>query len=132
MPWREREIALCPAFLRVADHERNDVGIGWDHRQAGRAKRGLQASRTLLVALASNWDAFRCRITAVSAAQIPRGQCRGEDEAVCVAADRIDEIGSSDNVAAEAAKRFGERAFDDVDAMHGAVTRCHACAARPS
>ena len=50
-----------------------------------------------------------------------RGQCCRKDEPRRVGADRIDERRASGDVATEAAKGLGERAFDHVDAVHGAV-----------
>ena len=57
-------------------------------------------------------------------------QCRGEDKAGRIGPHCVDQGARTGNIAAEAAKRLGERAFDDVDAMHDAVAFGDAAAAR--
>ena len=59
-----------------------------------------------------------------------RRQSGGEDETRSIGTHRIDQRGASRDVAAEAAERLGERAFDHVDPVHGAVARGDAGAAR--
>ena len=59
-----------------------------------------------------------------------RRQCGGEDEARRVGAHGIDQSFAAGDVAAEAAERFGQRAFEHVDARHGALTFADAATAR--
>jgi hypothetical protein len=92
------------------------------------------ASRIALRRAARSWwrsrsqfELFRWRIAAVAAEQIAGGR---EDEARRIGADRIDDLGLAGDIAAEAAERLGERAFEHVDAMHDAVAFGDAAAAR--
>ena len=59
-----------------------------------------------------------------------RRQSGGEDEARRVGAHRVAELGAGRDIAAEAAERLAERAFDHVDARHHAVALGNAGAAR--
>jgi hypothetical protein len=49
---------------------------------------------------------------------------------LCVGTHRIDDVGVSGDIAAEAAERLGERAFQNVDAVHDALALGDAAAAR--
>ena len=60
-----------------------------------------------------------------------RRQRGGEDEARRIGADGVAEVREGGDVAAHDAEALGQRAVDDVDAMHDAVALGEAAAARP-
>ena len=59
-----------------------------------------------------------------------RRQRGGEDEARRIGAHGVDDLGLAGDIAAEAAERLGQRAFEHVDAVHDAVALGDAAAAR--
>ena len=59
-----------------------------------------------------------------------RRQGGGEDETGRIGANGVDNLGTCRDIAAEAAEGLGKRAFQDVDAVHDAVTLSNAAAAR--
>src|ERR1700722_16273311 len=54
----------------------------------------------------------------------------GKDEPGSIRSECVHQIGTSSNVSAEAPESLGERAFDDINPMHRAITRHHPCSAR--
>src|SRR5947209_18780492 len=106
------------------------MGVARHHRQAGGGEDRLDPRGTVLMALA----------LPVRSLQVPdrggRGradggrQRGGEDESRGVGAYGVDDVFASCDVSAEAAERVGERAFQDVDALHDAVALADPAAAR--
>ena len=126
----QQQVARRLAFRRIADQHGNDVGVAQHDRQRRRAQRRLDPSRAVLLALALPLRGLQMPDRRRGRGADRRRQRGGEDEARSIGADRIDQRGASRDIAAEAAEGLGERAFDHVDAVHGAVARGDAGAAR--
>ena len=73
---------------------------------------------------------LRCWIDAVRRRAKAGRQGGGEDEVGRIGAHRVDDAAAAGDVAAHHAEALGERALDDVDAVHQAVALGDAAAAR--
>ena len=90
----------------------------------------LDARRAILMALALPVRLLQVPDRRDDARADRRRQRGGEDEARRIGAHRVDHVLARRDVAAEAAERLGERAFEHVDAMHLPFARADAAAAR--
>ena len=106
------------------------MGLARHHRQAGRMQHRLHARRAILVALALPVGLLQVADRRHDRGADRRRQRGGEDEARRIGAHRVDDVRARRDVAAEAAERLCERAFQHVDAMHLPFARADAAAAR--
>ena len=105
----------------VADQDRHDVAGIVHHRQAGHLQPAFQRAHALLVPLALGVAGFEVA-DAGDRAGGNGGRQRGrEDEARGVGADGVADVGAGGDVAAHDAEALGQRAVDDVDAVHDPV-----------
>ena len=118
------------ALLRIADEQRHDVGVARHHGEACGGEDRLDAGGAVLMALALPVRGLQMPDRSRRGRADRRRQRRRKDEARCVGADRVDDLGISSDIAAEAAEGLGERAFEHVDAVHDAVALGNAAAAR--
>src|SRR5436305_3703616 len=127
----EQKIARLLAQIGIADHDRHDMRLRRQHRQAGfpqsrlgRRHRGALA-RTLRARYLEMGDRG-CR------SRGHRGwQRRREDKSGSMAADGAHEGAATTDIASKRTESLGKRSFDDVDARHYPVPLGDAGTARP-
>src|SRR4029078_7687564 len=117
------------AVHRIADHHRNDVARIVHHRHAGVDELSLQRQHALLYAHPFDIAHLEVADAGERAGDDGRRERGGEDEAWGIRADGVAAGFTRGDVTAHHAETLGQRAVDDVDAVHYVVALGDAAAA---
>lgn len=118
----KQRVARRFASFRIANKQRNNMAVSCHYRQIRSGQRRLGAGGAILMPFALPARRLQMADGRCSRRADCRRQGRGEDEAGRIRAHRIDQRTAAGEVTAETAECLRERAFDDVDAMHGTIT----------
>src|SRR6266700_5251024 len=103
----EQQVARALALLRIADHDRHNMGLVQHDRQTRRGRCGLHARGTFLLA-----GSLRLRaLQMANSGRCRRANCWRQRSGGSIGADRIDKVRATGNVTAQAAECLRERAL---------------------
>ena len=111
------------AQLRIANHERDDMGFGAaHHRQIGVDQHFLQRRRLFLMPRTLKLRGLQVTDRGQRTCSKSRGQGGGEDKAGGMAANEVTERGRGGDITTHDAEGLAQRTLDDGQAIHQPFT----------